>query len=54
MNRGFAFHEDYFTVDNGIDGLEVVDIHNVLSEDFLYGNGYADGFVGDHPMNVMF
>lgn len=55
-NGGYAFKEDFFTVHNEAvnDPPEVVDIHNALEEDFIYGISYADGFVRDHPMNVMF
>lgn len=52
---GYAFQEDFFAVDNTMEEApEVVNVHNVLAEDFLFANGYADGFLGNHPMNVMF
>lgn len=55
MNGGHAFKEDFFAVYNEqTDVPKVVDINNVLSEDFVFGNGYAEGFAGDHPMSVMF
>lgn len=55
IHSGYIFHEDLFRVKNNtMKALEIVDVHNVLAEDFLFGNGYADGFAGDHPMNVMF
>lgn len=51
MNWGYTYQEDFFAVDNG-GTPEIVDIHNFMDKDFMFGNGYAEGFVEDHPINV--
>lgn len=53
-HSGYAFHEDFIAIDNEMmEAPKVVNVHNVMAEDFIFGNGYAYGFVGDHPMNIM-
>lgn len=52
-NGGYAFHENFFVVDN--EGIpEVVDIHNILAENFMFGNDYAGSFFGYHLINIMY
>lgn len=54
LHNGYAFHEDYMAVKNEATGTpEVVDVYNATVEDFLFGNDYAEGIMGDHPINVM-
>lgn len=56
INGGYAFHEDFFKIHNETmnAATEMVNVHNVLQKDFIFGNGYATGFARDHPVNVMF
>lgn len=54
MHGGYAFQEDFFTLYNGTNGAEVVHIHNVLNEDFIYDNGYVEDFVGDYPIDFIY